>query len=332
MASEELTVVIPTRDRPRLLELCLRSVFERQKVPPPVIVSDNSTVDQPVIEALRKKYGFTYVRRSGRLPIVEHQNGCLQIPTSRWVLLLHDDDELYPGAVAKLREFLLECGEAGIVMAGTQTIDGEGQVLRQWVPRLRGVFKGEEGLLALGLDWGERAPGTVYGTQENQQIGGLPVVDGLPGDYAHSLFLAYRHGVAFLPELVGRYRTGHEQTTQFATPQKAEAWLVFSCRQAALLRDLGCSRAAADRIMDYLAWSTFEALEPQWTRFDRRTVTRLVDVCLRYSPEQGERQAQVRWKYRSLFWRPRWAINLLTRRVDTIEGILRLLRRLAGRA
>jgi hypothetical protein len=144
-------------------------------------------------------------------------------------------------------------------------------------------------------------------------MGGLPEVNGLPGDYTHALFLAYRYGVAFLPELVGRYRTGHEQTTQFATPEKAEAWLVFSCHQAAMLRDLGCSGTAAEQIIDYLAWSTFEALERQWVTFDRASVSRLVDVCLRYSLRRGQHYERARRKYRSLFWRPRWAITLLSR-------------------
>ncbi len=327
MAPEELTVVIPTRDRPDLLELCLHSIYERQETPPAVIVSDNSTVDRPAMEALRKKFGFSYVRQSGRLPIVEHQNACLRMPASRWVLLLHDDDELYPGAVTKLRDFLGQCGSAGIVMAGTQTINGEGRALRQWIPRLRGVRKGEEGLLALALDWGERAPGTVYGVEQSRQMGGLPPVNGLPGDYTHALFLAYRHGVAFLPELVGRYRTGHEQATQFATPEKAEAWLTFSCHQAAMVRDLGCSGAAADQIIDYLAWSTFEALHRQWATFDRASVSRLIDVCLRYSPPRGEHYARVRRKYPSLFWRPKWAITLLSRGWRLVRPLHRLARR-----
>jgi len=38
MRDDLLTIVIPTRDRPDLLALCLRSVFEDQSSVPPVIV------------------------------------------------------------------------------------------------------------------------------------------------------------------------------------------------------------------------------------------------------------------------------------------------------
>jgi hypothetical protein len=49
MRDDLLTIVTPTRDRPDLLALYLRSVFQAEPYPPPVIVSDNrlsSTVAQ----------------------------------------------------------------------------------------------------------------------------------------------------------------------------------------------------------------------------------------------------------------------------------------------
>jgi hypothetical protein len=52
VSPELLTIVIPTRDRPELLETCLRSVFENQ-VSVPVIVSDNSIRSHSAIAALQ---------------------------------------------------------------------------------------------------------------------------------------------------------------------------------------------------------------------------------------------------------------------------------------
>ena len=75
VSAELLSVVIPTRDRPELLEACLRSVFDSQ-AEIHVIVSDNSTRDHPEIEQLRARYGFTYVRQSGQLKATDHFNTC----------------------------------------------------------------------------------------------------------------------------------------------------------------------------------------------------------------------------------------------------------------
>lgn len=306
-----LTIVTPTRDRPDLLALCLRSVFEDQRHSPSVIVSDNSTREHAAIGALRERYGFTYVRQSGQVPIVEHQNACLRMPTSKWVLLLHDDDELCPGALDTLEEFLAGQPDVGIVMAGTQAIDLEGRVTAQWLPAHGTTVRGDQALLALGLDWGLRAPGTIYGVRESQELGGLPEVLGLPADYAHAAALAYQFGIAFLPVPVGRQREGHDRATTFDTPAKALRWLTFVSEQAARVRTLGGAPDVAGRLVDYLVWSTFEALAPWWTKFERGAVDDLVRICLQYAPGRGERHERVRRTYPLLFLRPRRAAWLL---------------------
>jgi glycosyl transferase family 2 len=333
MRDDLLTIVTPTRDRPDLLARCLRSVFEAQPCPPPVIVSDNSTREHPAIEALRERYGFTYVRQSGHLPIVEHQNACLRMPASRWVLLLHDDDELCPGSIEVLVNFLAERPAAGIVMAGTQAIDFEGRMTAQWLPARRTTWRGDEALLALGLDWGLRAPGTIYGVRESRELGGLPDVQGLPGDYAHAAALAYRFGIAFLPTAVGRQREGHDRATSFDTPAKALRWLAFTGQQAASVRALGGAPAVADRLVDYLVWSTFEALTPSWTRFEQAAVADLVRTCQGYSPDRGDWQDRVRHAHPSLFWRSRtllWLLYRVRRAPYPLRRIVRRLKRITS--
>jgi hypothetical protein len=309
-----------------------------------VIVSDNSTRDHPAIQELNSKYGFAYVRQSGRVPIVEHQNACLQMPTSRWVLLLHDDDEVCSGSLDTLQEGLVNGPEAGIVMAGTQVIDFDGRVASEWLPPRRAILRGDDALLALGLDWGLRAPGTVYGAQESRRLGGLPEILGLPGDYAHAMALAYHFGIAFHPEHVGRQREGHQRTTVFDTPDKAFRWLSFSGQQAADVRTFGGSPDVADRLVDYLTWSTFEALEPSWGTFDRVAVFRLLATALAHSPHPGQAQARVRRLYPSLFWRrqrPAWFFFKFAQAANSatlgrylpsaVRRVLRPLKRLATR-
>ena len=122
MSANPLIITIPTWDRPGLLEKCLRSVFEDQKVVPNVIVSDNSTRDHIDIRKLRSNYPFTYVRQSGQLSVTEHHNACLKLPSTRWLWLVHDDDELYPESIAEVQSFLAECGDVGIVLGGVEYI------------------------------------------------------------------------------------------------------------------------------------------------------------------------------------------------------------------
>jgi hypothetical protein len=226
--------------------------------------------------------------------------------TSRWVLELHDDDELCTGALDRLREFLDTTPEVGIVMGGTDAIDVAGHVIHGWVPSTPFICRGDEALLALGLDWGLRAPGTVYGVDESRRLGGFPDILRNAADYALGMALAYHFGVSFFPERLGRQREWHGRATEFGTSSKAQQWLAFTGQQAALVRTLGGAPDVAERLVDYLTWTTFESLEPCWRTFARRDQLELVQTGLKYSPGRGEMQTRLSRQYPFLFWQPRW--------------------------
>jgi glycosyltransferase involved in cell wall biosynthesis len=304
-----LTIVIPTRDRPDFLEKSLRSVFERQTTIPQVIVSDNSTVDRPAIGELRDKYRFAYVRQSGHLSQNVHLNiCCLELPSTRWVLLLHDDDELYPDSIRNLESFLEGCADAGIVVGGIEHIDRQDAVRGQWIPNVRGTFKGEDGLLRLGLDGWAFPPATVFNVEASRQMGGFIGINGVASDHTFALKLAYRYGVAFFTEIVGRYRSGPHQIFHFSNPQEAEAWLDFTIREAGLVRTIGCSARAVEQLLDYRTWSVFLAIAPSCLDSHPSLLFRVVRKCLDVSPGCGEWQNSVRERYPFLFSRFQWFV------------------------
>ena len=148
--NSDITIVIPTRDRPDWLALCLRSTFEHQTTTVPVIVSDNSASQHSAIAALKRKYDFTYVRQSGMISMTAHLNACFSLVSTPWMILLHDDDELCPDALVKIGAFLARAGDVGIVVGGFQYIDPHGKTRGEVIPEF-GIFRGEEGLLSIGL-------------------------------------------------------------------------------------------------------------------------------------------------------------------------------------
>lgn len=306
MHSKLLTIVILSRDRPEFLEKCLRSVFENQKAVPNVIVSDNSTQDHVGIKKLRSDYPFTYVRQSGYLSMTEHHNACLDLPSTPWLWLVHDDDEIYPDSVVKVEAFLAGCGDVGIVLGGLEYIDPQGSRLTKWMPKTSGTFRGEEGLLRLGLDFGAFSPGTILKVAASREIGGFVDINGVCADYPLSTRLAFFDGVAFCPELVGRFRMGHLQATDYSTPEKAEDFLDLVMREGQLIRSVGCSRGAAEQIVDYTTWETFLKVAPPWLKSNESFVFKLVRKCLRASPRPGAWQNRARRQYPFLFWPAPW--------------------------
>ena len=297
-----VTIVILTRDRPDFFEKCLKSVFEDQEVAPEVIVSDNSIQDHIAIRKLRSRYPFSYVRQSGQLTMTEHHNLCLGLPSTPWMWLVHDDDELYPGSIRKVQEFVAGCEDVAIVLGGLEYIDPQGRRLTTWMPKSSGTFCGEEGLLRLGLDFGAFSPGTIFKVAASREIGGFIDIDGVCADYPLSVRLAFSYGVAFFRELVGRFRMGHRQSSDYSTPEKAEALLDFVMREGELMRSIGCSHGAAEQIVDYTTWETFLKVAPPWLQSHESFVFRLTQKCLRVSPLPGEWQNRVRNQYPFLFW------------------------------
>jgi hypothetical protein len=311
MPTSLLTIVVPTRDRPDLLELCLRSVFERQEDTPQVIVSDNSTKDLPGIDRLRSKYPFFYVRQSGKLSMVEHHNACLKLASTPWALLLHDDDELRPYIVGKINSFLATCNNAGLVVGGTEFIDQEGVSRGSWVPDTNGCLKGEDGVRRLGLDYRAFPPSSIWNVTAFQQVGAFPDADGAGADYTLALRLAYSYGVTFLPEIIGRYRVGAQQATDYSTPERAEATLDLSIKMAQMTRTIGVSATVADQLVDYMTWWIFRIIAGSALDAHPFFVARLCRKCMLVTPPEGPWRNHVRGEYPYLFWRPQWLAMLL---------------------
>jgi SAM-dependent methyltransferase len=311
MNREQLTIVIPTRNRIDLLDLCLRSVFEQQTAIPKIIVSDNSTSDQAGMESLQKKYPFTYIRQSGDLSMREHHNACLRLPSTPWALLLHDDDELYPNALDKLEAFLANCNGAGLVVGGFQRIDQEGAAHATWMPEAHETLKGEDGVLRVGLDFRACAPNCIWNVAAFQKVGGFPDAIGAGADYTLVLRLAYSYGVTFLPKIVGRLRVGPQQATDYSTPERAEATLDISIKMAQLTRTIGVSDRVADQLVDYMTWWIFRIIAATLLESHPFFVSRLCRKCELVSPPDGEWKNRVRSEYPLLFWRPQWLAMLV---------------------
>jgi hypothetical protein len=306
VASDLLSILIPTRDRPKLLAACLQSVYESQwRID--VIVSDNSTADHPEHEELRARHGFDYVRQSGKLSATDHFNACLELPSSKWIWMLHDDDELYPGGVEKMAARLGEIGDVGLVVGGLHYIDQAGMKHSEWMPKPRGESRGEAGLLAAGVDAGALSPAMVFRADAALEWGGFVEIGGHPADYTFLAGLAHDYGVAFLPEVVGRYRHGSHQETDVSNPGTTRAWLDFTIDMTRhTIAKTKCSANAATQLLDYMTWYTFLTLMPRWLDSHPQFVVETCRDCLIASPARLSWQMQVRETYPMLFLQPGW--------------------------
>jgi hypothetical protein len=251
------------------------------------------------------------------LTATEHFNACLRLPTTRWTWMIHDDDELCPGAIDTMAGFIEQCPDVGLVMGGAESIYEHGDPFYTWLPKSGGAFHGEEALLRLGLDFGAFSPSTIFNTEATRQVGGFVEIDGYPADYAFCVRLAHASGIAFWPGVVGLYRHGRHQDTDFSTAEKAEAWLAFSVRMVEeVVRQTKCSTSAEQQLIDYMTWSVFKTVIFPWFDVDPFFVFRVCRERMAASPPDGTYRGSVQQEFPFLFSR-RWPVWALARRVKT---------------
>src|SRR4051794_24544210 len=85
------TVVVPSRDRPRLLDITVDSLLRQQDKPPQVVVVDDGSR-----EPIRQKPGVHVVRLSTSLGAAAARNRGLVEVRTPWVAFCDDDDVWAP--------------------------------------------------------------------------------------------------------------------------------------------------------------------------------------------------------------------------------------------
>ena len=218
MAQPTLSITMPTRNRPELLERALRSVV--RAVAPvaehiEVAVSDGSdheatgTVVQRVLTGWPG--GHPYVWNRPALTLVENMNRAVEISTGRWVMQLDDDDYLLPGAGAAMLDAISRAapGES-VLLFGVEIVDGDGVPQRRQVFHREQYLEPKEALRRLLRNSSfVREPTAVVRRAAMEQEGLFDTTVGDVTDTDMWMRLFSRYGVRCLPQITCAY-TIHE--------------------------------------------------------------------------------------------------------------------------
>lgn len=111
MAEAKITILIPTYQRPALLEKALNSALNQTMSSEKysILVVDNDpnsgTETEMVVERLRCA-NLRYIKNEKNLGGYGNWNRGFQLATTEWVCLLHDDDLLLPNCLSRALELL----------------------------------------------------------------------------------------------------------------------------------------------------------------------------------------------------------------------------------
>jgi glycosyltransferase involved in cell wall biosynthesis len=233
MAQPTLSITMPTRNRPELLERALRSVVGAVE---PVAgqvefaVSDGSDDDASgaVVRRVLADWpgGHPYVWNRPALTLVENMNRAVEISTGRWVMQLDDDDYLLPGAGAAMVDAIRRAApEESVLLFGVRIVDGDGVAQREQTFRREEYLEPKEALRRLLRNSSfVREPTAVVRRAAMDQEGLFDTTVGGATDTDMWVRLFSRYGVRCLPQVSCAY-TVHEAaaTTGMWNPETMTA-------------------------------------------------------------------------------------------------------------
>jgi glycosyltransferase involved in cell wall biosynthesis len=129
MQSPLLSVCIPAYNRPVWLERAIKSVAvsdQRQNIE--IIITDDSsnpTCEEVAKEILSKWQGqWRYVHNQPRLGMANNWNKSIQLAKANYVLILHDDDFMFEGAIQTVVDTIEKSrGQYPVLLFGVKVVD-----------------------------------------------------------------------------------------------------------------------------------------------------------------------------------------------------------------
>jgi hypothetical protein len=129
----DLTVVIPTRNRPKTLSVAVESAISQKPDRIEVVLVDDCSdfpvelVSHPRVRSIRmeKKSGPAAARNAG-----------LAVAKGKWVTFLDDDDQLLPGVLERCLQAVADSNlpPPVAVISGIEVVDEQGKVVERRLP------------------------------------------------------------------------------------------------------------------------------------------------------------------------------------------------------
>lgn len=132
MSAVKLTVGIPTFNRAELLTQAIESVLAQSFRDFRLIVSDNASEDNT--RDVVRSFGddrIEYVRSEQNVGAIANINRLIELADTEFLMLLPDDDVLYPGHLAAAVELLERHQHLGLAHTACDLIDDQSRVIRR---------------------------------------------------------------------------------------------------------------------------------------------------------------------------------------------------------
>jgi glycosyltransferase involved in cell wall biosynthesis len=126
-----ITVAIPSYNKEHCIKRCLASALQEKKYLEKIILIDNNSTDRTFEIAKSFEPVVTCIQNESNLGMAGNWNRCIDECTTDWLLILHADDELLPGAMNHYMDMIEKYPSLGIIHAHSYSIVEEENLLRK---------------------------------------------------------------------------------------------------------------------------------------------------------------------------------------------------------
>ncbi|RZJ86402.1 MAG: glycosyltransferase, partial [Hymenobacter sp.] len=132
MTSPQVSILVPTYNRRRLLLDALTSILKQSYTDFEVIVVDNCSPDdtEAAVSSLRDER-IVYVRNEVNVGPVNNHNRALRLARGKYVYFFSDDDVMLEHNLSRKIAIFEQHPTVGLVHSSINTIDGEGAVISE---------------------------------------------------------------------------------------------------------------------------------------------------------------------------------------------------------
>ena len=244
LSAHEITIAVTVYSRREYLKQSIGSALG-QTVPVRVMVVEDCGPDPGLEAYVRGEFGsrVEYFRSAKRRGIFGNWNACIERCQTRWLSILHDDDYLQQGFVARMLELNRQAGDRGLYFGRTIVTDTEGNPRPEWnKPPLAAPWVPvtlADVLLVSPFSF----PGQLFQAPLARALGGFRETSLWTGEWELWTKIIAHHGGAQTDETVAVFRdhTGWDRgTSRMYRSGKPHALTAVQCkRNLALARRLG---------------------------------------------------------------------------------------------
>jgi glycosyltransferase involved in cell wall biosynthesis len=213
MKLPSLSVIVPNYNHARHLPACLRAIATQSAPPDEIIVIDDASTDNSVevLEGLARQYPLVKIYRNAvNQGAMRTVNRGIDLAGGEFVCLPGADDEIMPGLFEKSLRLLAEHPQAGLCATVCRMRDLQSQLSYDFgvaissqpcfLPPLEIVELARQGrLLLFGTSMLWRREALVA-------AGKYQMLLRWHCDWFAMFALAFRHGLCFVPEVLGEFR------------------------------------------------------------------------------------------------------------------------------